>query len=137
MAMINDLRLVIQNKLNSIKTEYGLTEVSYRVAMNDQMFPHIVYDFTTITPTDMGREDFLLDVHIWTKDQYAAFNILDACRDLLMFWNAPNESILPTFFEMSAGSVDDPDKSIVHLVLRLQVQVYEAGETDSAILGKE
>lgn len=137
MAMINDLRLVIQNRLNSIKTEYGLTEVSYRVAMNDQMFPHIVYDFTTITPTDMGREDFLLDVHIWTKDQYAAFNILDACRDLLMFWNAPNESILPTFFEMSAGSVDDPDKSIVHLVLRLQVQVYEAGETDSAILGKE
>ncbi|MBR3105293.1 MAG: hypothetical protein IKH46_15940 [Lachnospiraceae bacterium] len=137
MAMINDLRLVIQNRLNSIKTEYGLTEVSYRVAMNDQIFPHIVYDFTTITPTDMGREDFLLDVHIWTKDQYAAFNILDACRDLLMFWNAPNESILPTFFEMSAGSVDDPDKSIVHLVLRLQVQVYEAGETDSAILGKE
>lgn len=137
MAMINDLRLVIQNRLNSIKTEHGLTEVSYRVAMNDQIFPHIVYDFTTITPTDMGREDFLLDVHIWTKDQYAAFNILDACRDLLMFWNAPNESILPTFFEMSAGSVDDPDKSIVHLVLRLQVQVYEAGETDSAILGKE
>ena len=137
MAMTNDLRLVIQNRLNSIKTEYGLTEVSYRVAMNDQIFPHIVYDFTTITPTDMGREDFLLDVHIWTKDQYAAFNIMDACRDLFMFWNAPNESILPTFFEMSAGSVDDPDKSIVHLVLRLQVQVYEAGETDSAILGKE
>ena len=137
MAMTNDLRLVIQNRLNSIKTEYGLTEVSYRVATNDQMFPHIVYDFTTITPTDMGREDFLLDVHIWTKDQYTAFNIMDACRDLFMFWNAPNESILPTFFEMSAGSVDDPDKSIVHLVLRLQVQVYEAGETDSAILGKE
>lgn len=137
MAMTNDLRLVIQNRLNSIKTEYGLTEVSYRVATNDQIFPHIVYDFTTITPTDMGREDFLLDVHIWTKDQYAAFNIMDACRDLFMFWNAPNESILPTFFEMSAGSVDDPDKSIVHLVLRLQVQVYEAGETDSAILGKE
>lgn len=137
MAMTNDLRLVIQNRLNSIKTEYGLTEVSYRVAVNDQIFPHIVYDFTTITPTDMGREDFLLDVHIWTKDQYAAFNIMDACRDLFMFWNAPNESILPTFFEMSAGSVDDPDKSIVHLVLRLQVQVYEAGETDSAILGKE
>lgn len=137
MAMTNDLRLVIQNRLNSIKTEYGLTEVSYRVATNDQIFPHIVYDFTTITPTDMGREDFLLDVHIWTKDQYAAFNIMDACRDLFMFWNAPNESILPTFFEMSAGSVDDPDKSIVHHVLRLQVQVYEAGETDSAILGKE
>ena len=136
MAMTNDLRLVIQNRLNSIKTEYGLTEVSYRVAMNDQIFPHIVYNFT-ITPTDMGREDFLLDVHIWAKDQYVAFNILDACRDLFKFWNAPNESILPTFFEMSAGSVDDPDKSIVHLVLRLQVQVYEAGETDSAILGKE
>lgn len=137
MAMINDLRLVIQSRLNSIKTEYGLTEVSYRIAQNDQIFPHIVYDFTTITPTDMGREDFLLDVHIWAKDQYAAFNILDACRDLFMFWNAPNENILPTFYEQSAGSIDDPDKSIVHLVLRLQVQVYEAGATDSAILGKE
>ena len=137
MAMINDTRFLIQDRLNAIKTEYGIKEISYRIAKNDQLFPHIVYDFTDITPTDMGRTDILLDIHIWGKDQFVCLEIMDAVRDLLMFWNYPTQTILPTFYEMSGGSVEDPDKSIVHLVLRYQVQVFETAATDARILRKE
>lgn len=141
MAMINDLQLIVQQKLNSIKTTYGIQEISYRIAKRDQMFPHIVFEFTDITPTDMGRSDFLLDIHIWGKDQYTSFNIMDAVRDLFAFWNAPgaytDQTILPTFYEMSGGSIDDPDKSIIHLVVRIQGQVYNSGGTNAGILGEE
>ena len=141
MAMINDLQLIVQTKLNSIKTTYGIQEISYRIAKRDQMFPHIVFEFTDITPTDMGRSDFLLDIHIWGKDQYTCFNIMDAVRDLFAFWNAPgaytDQTILPTFYEMSGGSIDDPDKSIIHLVVRIQGQVYNSGGTNAGILGEE
>lgn len=139
--MINDLRLLIERRLNSIKTEYGIAEISYRIASKKQMFPHLVYDFTTITPMDMGREDFTIDIHIWDKNQVRAFEIMDALRNLFAFLNAPDDledqDILPTFYELSAGDIDDPDKSIIHLVYRLQAQVYEAGANDSGILGKE
>ena len=137
MAMINDTRFLIQDRLNAIKTEYGIKEISYRIAKNDKLWPHIVYDFTDISPTDMGRSDFTLDIHIWGKDQENCFDIMDAVRDLLTFWNYPTQSVLPTFYEMSGGSIEDPDKSIVHLVLMYQVQVFETDATDARILRKE
>lgn len=136
--MTNDLQRIVQQRLNSIKTEYGIQEISYRIGSDKQMFPHIVFDFTSITPTDMGRLDFLLDIDIWARDQFVAFQIMDAVRDLFVFWNAPdvytNQDILPTFYEMSGGSVDDQDKDLVHLVLRLEGQTYKTGATDSGIL---
>ncbi len=128
MAMINTLRNLIMARLELIKAQYGLKEISYRIASDDQMFPHITYDFTAIVPTDMGREDFVLDINIWDKDQARAFEILDSCRHLFAFRNDPQSTILPTFYETSSGQIDDPDKTIIHLVLRLQSQVYERGD---------
>lgn len=145
--MINDLRRIVQNRLNSIKTAYGIQEVSYRLASDAKMYPHIVYEFESISPTDMGRTDFGLDIHIWAKTtadgtgQSNAFDIMDAVRELFAFWNAPDvltsQDVLPTFYEMSGGSVEDPDKTIIHLVLRYEGQTFEEGATDSSILGKE
>lgn len=145
--MINDVRRIVQNRLNSIKTTYGIREVSYRLASDAKMFPHIVYDFVAISPTDMGRTDFTLDIHIWAKNtadgtgQTNAFEIMDSIRDLFAFWNAPDvltsQDVLPTFYETSGGQIEDPDKTIIHLVLRYEGQTYEEDATDSSILGKE
>lgn len=137
MAMTNELRRVIISRLNDIKTEHGITDIGYRVVRDDTLFPHIVVDFTSISPMDMGREDFLMDVHIWAKDNEMAFEIMDAVRNLFAFWNTPQETILPTFYEMSGGQIEDPDKTIIHLVLRCQGQVYETTATDAGVLGKE
>lgn len=125
MAMTNDLRTLIKTTLDTLKESYDLKEISYRIASDEAMYPHITYDFPSIVPNDMGREDFVLDIDIWDKDQARAFNILDALRHLLAFRNDPQSTILPTFYETSSGQVDDPDKTIIHLVLRLQSQVYE------------
>lgn len=137
MGMINEIRQIVESRLNSIKTEYGIVEISYRIAKRDQMYPHIVFDITDITPTDMGRSDLLLDVHIWGKDQAVCFEIMDAVMDLFAFKNTPDENNLPTFYEVSGGSVEDPDKSLIHLVVRIQCQAYKSGATDAGILWKE
>lgn len=141
MAMTNELRRIIIDRLNNLKTRYGISEIGYRLVQHDELFPHLVVDFPTITPTDMGREDFALDIHIWGKDQEQCFDIMDAIRDLFTFWLAPDELVdqvvLPVFYELSGGQIDDTDKTIVHLVLRYQGQVYERMETNSTILWKE
>lgn len=137
MAMTNYLRALIDTRLNSIKTEYGIAEIGYRLASDQKLYPHVVWDITTTTPADMGREDYLLDFHVWDKAEPTVFTIMDAIKDLFMFRNDPTANILPTFYEMSAGTVDDPDKTLVHGVVRMQCQVYETGVTDSGILRKE
>ena len=137
MAMINDLRTLIELRLNSIKTEYGIREIGYRLASDQKLYPHVVWDITTMTPADMGRSDVLLDFHVWGREEAAVFEIMDAIRDLFMFRNDPQQAILPTFYEMSEGTIDDPDKTLIHGVVRMQCQVYETGVTDAGILGKE
>lgn len=136
--MTNEIRKIIRDRLNTIQQTYGITEIGYRQVQDDSLFPHIVVDFTGMTPTDMGRQDFLLDIHIWAKDNAVAFDIMDAVRKLFRFWNAPealvDQTTWPTFYEMSGGQIDDPDKTITHLVLRAQGQVYERSETDSSII---
>lgn len=137
MAMINDLRRLVDLRLNSIKTEYGIKDIGYRLASDQKVYPHVVWDITTITPADMGRSDVLLDFHVWGKKEDDVFRIMDAIRDLLMFRNDPQQTILPTFYEQSEGTVDDPDKTLVHGVVRMQCQVYERPETNTSILRKE
>ena len=139
MAMTNYLRLLIDARLNSIKTEYGIADIGYRLASDqkENMFPHIVWDITTTQPTDMGRNDYLLDFHVWDRVEGTVFAIMDAIRDLFMFRNDPTAQILPTFYELSGGTVDDPDKTLVHGVVRFQCQVYEVGATDASILREE
>ena len=134
MLMTNDLRILIDQWLNSIKTEYGIADIGYRRASDQKVYPHVVWDITTTQPMDMGRTDYMLDFHIWGREETVVFNIMDAIRDILSFYNWPYEGILPTFYEMSGGTVEDPDKTLVHAVIRFQCQVYKKGVTSDGIL---
>lgn len=122
--MINEARRVIEARLNSIKTAYNIAEISYGLASEDAMYPHIVWDVANIVPRDQGRQDMTLDVHVWAREQFAAFQIADAVIDLFSYANVPQSDLLPTFYESSAFPVDDPDKTIVHVVARLEGQLY-------------
>ena len=134
--MINDLNLLISTLLNSIKTEYGIKEIGYRVASDQKAFPHVVYEFVTGQPTDMGRQDLTLDIDVWSRSEYEVFNIMDAIKDLMSFRNDPALGILPTFYEVSSGTVEDQDKTLVHGIVRYECQVYDEDATDYGILSK-
>lgn len=125
----NEVRRVVEARLNSIKTKYNISEVSHRLASEDAMFPHIVWEINGIRPMDHGRQDYELDVHIWTKnDAYTAYEIADAVVLLFRFANLPQDDILPTFYESSALVVEDTDKSLVHMVVRLEGHTYDTSE---------
>lgn len=136
--MTNDLRRLIDVKLNSIKTACGIKDIGYRRASDAKLFPHVVWEIVTTVPTDMGRQDYLIDFHVWGKDEETCFVIADRIRDLMSFLNAPDtledQQILPTIYEQSGGTIADPDQSIVHVVLRFQAQVYMRTATNSSIL---
>ena len=132
--MINELRAVITTQLSRIKVPCGINEIGYRVASDQKMYPHVIWDIDPITPTDMGRYDFIIDFNVWGKDEAKVFSIMDKIDWLLRFYNIPNNKILPTFYTMSMGTVDDPDKTLVHGVVRVQCQVYEVDASNDNIL---
>lgn len=120
----NKLRALVEARLNGIKTAFNIAEISYREATDDALFPHLVFLFSNIAPTDHGREDYTLDVHVWAKDNHTAWEIGDTVAGLFTYYNAPGPDILPTFYEANVGQVEDTDHDIAHVVVRIQAQTY-------------
>ena len=126
MGRTNELRLLVERMLQALKGNFGLAQnrITYRIASDKTMFPHIVFTIDSMTPTDEGREDYTVDIDIWTKDQVLSLEIVDFIVDLFSFRNEPRRTILPTFYLVSAGNLEDPDKTLCHSVVRFQVQNY-------------
>lgn len=132
--MINYVRNLVEIRLNSIKTQFNIQDVGYRRASDQKLFPHVVWEIISITPLDMGRSDFTIDIDVWGRSEVQVFEIMDAIREIFLFRNDPQDTILPTFYETSSGTVEDSDRSIVHGIVRLECQVYAVGATDASIL---
>lgn len=133
----NSLRILIDTHLKALKSACGIKEIGYRRASDQKAFPHVVWNISSVSPMDMGREDYIVDFDVWTRSEAEAFDIMDAIKRDLEFLNEPSWGILPTFYNTSMGTIDDPDKTLVHGVVRTECQVYQSGITDAGILGKE
>lgn len=124
MSKTNDLRKVIYTRLNGLLDEYPIKEVSYRLADDVTMFPHIVYDIDSISLTD-ERDDVIVNVDIFDKDNKRIEDIADDVVALFKAENVPQETILPTFYFDSRRNLPDEDKTIRHINIRFTSQYYE------------
>lgn len=118
----NDLRKLIKRELDKVVTSY------YRSAPVDAMYPHAVFSFRTVYLGDFSRDDYSLDVDIWCRRNPAqAEDIADSICDAFNFLNAPQDTILPTFFREARINVEDEDKDLDRITLRFSIQNYERG----------
>lgn len=121
MSRTNDLKKLIQTKLKTLTTN-----VFFERATDDAMYPHIVFSFREINLNDLSRQDYSLDIDVWDKgtSTTAIDALADSVEDLFHMENLPQENVLPTFYKTDRKSIDDPDKSIEHRLIRFQVQNY-------------
>lgn len=118
----NDLRKLIQTKLKTC-----CDNVFYEQATTDALYPHCVFEFTSVDLGDIYRDDLILTVDVWDKGNSLTNieNLCDSIEALFNNANLPQTTILPTFFRISRTSVKDDVKSIKHRVLKFQIQNYE------------
>ena len=121
MSRTNDLKKLIQTKLKTLTTN-----VFFEQATDNAIYPHIVFSFREISLNDLSRQDYTLDIDVWDKgtSTTAIDNLADYVEDLFHTENLPQENVLPTFYKIDRKSVDDPDKSIKHRLVRFQIQNY-------------
>lgn len=121
----NDLRKLIRNKLLELPESFGIKEVSYQIAENKEMYPHIVFSFDREENVDK-RSDYRLDIDVYDKG--TPFNVEDIADDIEEMFrqsNLPQATILPTFYAENRRRLPDEDKSIQHILLKFIIQNYE------------
>lgn len=100
-------------------------ETYHREAPSDAAYPYKTFTLKSVIFTD-ARDDFDLCVDIWHRGDWKVVEeIADQIEELFRNTNLPQETILPTFFRDSRYNLEDPDKTLNHIQLRFNVQLYE------------
>ncbi len=122
MSKTNKLKKLVQSLLEQITDE-----VSFEIAREKELYPHVVFSFQSVNSPDLNRDDVYIDVDVWDKGTSTEL-IEDICDDIEKTFknlNEPQDTILPTFYIEGRKSVADQDKTIKHRLLNIVAQTYE------------
>ena len=118
----NDLKVLLMEKFRTLTQN-----VYFEQAADSALYPHIVFDFREIDLGGINRQDYVLEVDIWTKGTNTTTidELADSVEDLLQAENLPQTRILPTFYKIDRRSIIDQDKTLKHRQVRFQIQNYK------------
>lgn len=116
----NELRKLIREMLLPI-----CNDVFYRLADENTLYPHIVFEFHKLDLGDLYRQDYLLYIDVWDKDVMHIEDMCDQIERIFNNNNKPQDTILPTFFIESREDIADEDKTIQHRLIKVECQNYE------------
>ena len=122
MTKTNELKKLIKSIISEVINTCGFKKVP-----KDTMYPHATFSFSSVNLGDMNRNDYIIDVDLWDKGESTKRidEIADNLEEVFNNKNIPQDSILPTFYLMDRRNVEDEDKDIQHVLLRIEVQNYE------------
>ena len=114
--------------MTQLRTVQG--ETYHRHAPKDATYPYKTFHLSSVAFPNSPRDDFELEVDIWdrSQDPKVVEEIADQIERLLDHANLPQDPIYPTFFRENRHTLDDPDKTLQHILLRFSVQLYETEE---------
>lgn len=118
----NALKKLVQTKLKTLTSQ-----VSFEIADDKALYPHIVFDFRRLDLGDLSRQDYILEVNIWDKgtSSVQVDELADNVENLLQAQNLPQDHVLPTFYLIDRQNIPDDDKAIKHRRIQFQIQNYE------------
>ena len=118
----NDLKYLVQTKLKTLTAN-----VYFEIANEKALYPHIVFNFRRIDLGDLWRQDYILEVDIWDKQDSSlrVDDLADSVENLLQAENLPQSNVLPTFYLIDRQDIPDENKEIKHRRVQFQIQNYE------------
>ena len=118
----NDLKYLVQTRLKTLTAN-----VYFEIANEKALYPHIVFNFRRIDLGDLWRQDYILEVDIWDKQDSSlrVDDLADSVENLLQAENLPQSNVLPTFYLIDRQDIPDENKEIKHRRVQFQIQNYE------------
>lgn len=125
MGKTNSLRKQVKGLLENI-----CENIFYENATTTDLYPHIVFSFSTTDNNDSYMDKVYMDVDIWSKGHSAAEveDLADKVDNLFRNLNNPTEDILPTYYLADRRIIEDLDRTIRRRLIKIEIQNYESGE---------
>lgn len=107
-----------------------LDGTGYSVFFNEKNeetdYPFVIFNLPNSGEgTNIYREDFNLEVDIWTKDISQCITMTDAIKSLLNRYKYLDDKINASFYVINRfNNLPDEDKQIKRSQLRIQVLIY-------------
>lgn len=125
----NDLRKTLKGIIENSLADYNVKEIYYKVANEQAMFPHIVFNLSSCFQSndDLHRFMYYVQIDVYNKVP-SLIQIEDLVDNIVNEFNAindPQKDILPAFYFSSVNEVLDEDKKINHFRIMLEVHLYE------------
>lgn len=124
MSKTIELRKVINSLLKQVEQN-----TFYENASDNTPFPYVVFNLDSVNFSNIGRDDFILTVDIWDRnnDSTTVEILADKIESKLDFKNNPTDKVLPTFYKESRKKLTDEDKRIRRRQLTFTIQNYYIG----------
>lgn len=119
------LRKLIVTKLRTVS---GGTY--HKKAPNNAAYPYKVFRLKSSDFPNIDRDDIELEIDFWDRaeDPKVIEDIADQVEALFHDKVYPEPPIHPAFFRDGRYDLDDPDKTLQHILLRFMVQLHETEE---------
>ncbi|WP_297634770.1 hypothetical protein [uncultured Clostridium sp.] len=117
-----ELRKLIKENLKTLGIEIFYEKNNKK----EPKYPYIVYEIEESSFMYIEREDSILTINVWDKNDSTqqVENLAKAAKDMFLYANIPTETILPTFYLENILSIQDEDKQIKRRQLRIKVEMY-------------
>lgn len=118
----NDLKTLVQSELKTVAIR-----VYHEIANENALYPHVVFNFRRLDLGDLSRQDYILEIDLWDKQDSstAIDDLADTIENLLQGENFPQDNVLPTFYLIDRQTLPDEDRQIKHRRIQFQIQNYE------------
>ena len=119
-----DLMKVITDRLKGS----GQT-IFFNVKSPDVVYPFTVFNLPNASEgTNIYREDFTLEVDIWTKDLIQCITMTDAIKGLMDRWKFRDGNIQVSFYVTNTFNIlPDEDDQIKRSQVRILAKTYDLG----------
>lgn len=96
----------------------------------DTDYPFVVFNLPTSNEgTNIHREDFSLEVDIWTKDIVQCIDMTNTIKTMLDWYQYIDDKLQASFyFTNRLNNIPDEDNQIKRSQLRFQVNTYKANK---------
>lgn len=117
---MNELRKYLETLLRDILK----MPVSYRLAVNENMYPHSTFILSENYGADLNRDDRILTVDIWAKDPKTVYDAAEVLQKEFRQYKDSTEEFVITIYRNGGDHPDEDDKTLEHIIRTFDVRTY-------------
>lgn len=121
--MIDVIKSIVYDRLK----DYIDKDVRSVPAPTESAYPFVTYKLTMIDNTEQDRDDYMLEISCWDKDQISHARVIDLANKVqqaLRNWKHIDENVVIMANRPNIGEIPDSDETIIRYDVTSILRTY-------------